>query len=437
MSVIVFSMFIITGMAYLLSNREIFSPSFLFSVSFFFSSLWAFAYKKSWDLDPSLQTVLVITLGTLEFVLVASFTSFFARSIIKKNKINTRLVWINVSRIKLLMIIILEMITILYTVKVLKELTGLGSITAASYTYRKTVLFSTVTMSLPKLLVMLRRFSYACGLFFSYLWAKELVINKKVDWLMLFEISLTAYDSALTGSRTTILVLVIVMFSSFYILKRNDEGWHHKSNGKLFVFGGLGMIIFLSIFKQLATLMGRIINTSSMDYLAEYLGAEIKNLDIFIRTVNFPVTNSLFQSQTLINIMKPIGNIVGISGTDFRLILPFQTVNGFDLGNVYTTFYQFLYDYSYLGVFIFIMIMAIVSQISFDKAKFFNDHGKVSINILIYGYIASALIFSFFSNKFYEQIVSPNFIFYILFWIVLNFIFFNKTVKDSIKKIGE
>lgn len=430
-------MFIVTGMAYLLNNREIISPSFLFSASFLFSSLWAFTYKKNWNLDPSLQTILVITLGTLEFVLVASVTSFFTRSVIQKNKSNVSLVGVNISRIKLLMIIILEMATILYTVKVLKSLTGLSSITAASYTYRKTVLFSTVNMSLPKLLVMLRRFSYACGLFFSYLWSKELVISKKVDWLLFFEILLTAYDSSLTGSRTTVLVLVIVMFSSFYILKKNSEGWQHRSNGKLFVFSSLGVMIFLSIFKQLATLMGRVINTSSMDYLAEYLGAEIKNLDIFIRTTSFPVTNSMFQSQTLINIMKPIGKIVGISGTDFRLILPFQSVNGYDLGNVYTTFYQFLYDYSYFGVFIFIMIMAIVSQITFDKAQFFNDHGKVSINILIYGYIASALVFSFFSNKFYEQIVNPNFIFYILFWIVLNFLFFSKTSKNSMKKIGE
>ena len=195
----------------------------------------------------------------------------------------------------------------------------------------------------------------------------------------------------------------------------------------------LGIATFLSLFKQLAILLGREVTTSSFDYLAIYLGAEIKNLDIFIRGNRFPITNDIFHTQTFIFISSFFGKIFGAKNISYKLDLPFQGVNGFDLGNVYTMFYQFLYDLGYIGVFLFTLIMAFIIQIIYSKAKSYQDNGKVSYSILLYGYCVNTLILAFFSNKFYELVANTSIVYVVLFWIILNILFYGRS-KKVIKK---
>lgn len=68
--------------------------------------------------------------------------------------------------------------------------------------------------------------------------------------------------------------------------------------------------------------------------------------------------------------------------------------------------------------------MAILSQKIYLKAirssKVKNDW--IDLNVLAYSYMYYTILFSFFSNKFYEEIFSPRFLYYLVWWIALKFL---------------
>lgn len=62
-------------LSYITSGYDAMAPSVLFSFSFLFSSCWALVFSSEWNFTPSLNTYLVITLGTLEFTVVCFIIS--------------------------------------------------------------------------------------------------------------------------------------------------------------------------------------------------------------------------------------------------------------------------------------------------------------------------------------------------------------------------
>ena len=96
----------------------------------------------------------------------------------------------------------------------------------------------------------------------------------------------------------------------------------------------------------------------------------------------------------------------------------FNRIGGSTIGNVYTVYSPFLYDFGYLGMLIFIPIMATICWIVFKKAVTFRRR-EVSVAQIACSYIYFTILFSFFSCKFYENIFTIGFILKILYWYVL------------------
>ena len=187
------------------------------------------------------------------------------------------------------------------------------------------------------------------------------------------------------------------------------------------------------VFVLYAKIMGRNMQSNSIfDYLSVYLGAEVKNLDLFLQEKNNIEKNTIWGSQTFIAIIATWGKKIGFNGYhEYKLDLPFRSVNGVGLGNVYTTFYPYIYDFGYIGCIVLVAIMAILSQVCYEIIKKIRGKKNVQICVLIYGVIYSCLLLSFFSNKFFENIFSMNFIKYIVIWFLLNLVFCEFDYKDN------
>lgn len=422
MILIFFSLILILIFGYISNEQDILSPSVLFTISFLFSSTWALIYASRWSLVPSISTIGVIVLGTLEFVIVATLVSKVMSNTISENR---GLIWIKVSILKEIAIIFLEIVVILYVIKTIKSVTGIATLSDAIYMYRRVTVFSTqMSYDLPKTVFIGHNFCYASGFFFGYLLVKKLILLKKLDIPFLVIFILSAYESTLFGSRTGMAVLFLALIAYYFCLSRINKGNILKINPKYYVLGLVVLTTFLLSFKQLAVILGRDISTSAVDYLAEYSGAEIKNLDSFIRNSGFPLTSDIYHSQTVMSVSKLFGRIFDVGGLNYKLDLPFQSVNGFDLGNVYTMFYQFLYDLGYIGVLLFTLFMALFIQFIYSKTKQFKDNGTVSYSILLYGFFLNTLLLAFFSNKFYEQLANSSFVYIVIFWILLNWVMY-------------
>ena len=59
---------------------------------------------------------------------------------------------------------------------------------------------------------------------------------------------------------------------------------------------------------------------------------------------------------------------------------------------------------------------------------------KPKLSVLVYGVFFGCLLLSFFSNKFYEELLSPVFLKKLIVWVACTFVFCRLDLKKIIKR---
>ena len=185
----------------------------------------------------------------------------------------------------------------------------------------------------------------------------------------------------------------------------------------------------------MGNLFGRNFNINSNDYIAAYLSAEIKNLDIFIRKGQFGQGNSFATTQTFAHITNQLAGRYGFPERAFKFDQPYNYVNGHYLGNVYSTFWAFLYDGGYVAFILLTILMASILQLVYvkvAKSKNIVNQG-IKLSLVIYGYMYFESLFSFFTAWFFARTFNTSFLYYIIYWILLK-IYIEKIKIKKFKK---
>lgn len=431
---LVITLFVIFLGAYYLNNREFISPSVLFSGSLLLGSIMAWLNQNRWSLNISVPTYLVVALGTLEFVVVGYVVHLVFEGSLRSTYTQldssisgTSQKTVNSSSLKVYMCMIIgfQLFSIIFIAKSVIDVTGNGNLSQAISVLNASAMSgnSDTQLTLPTSAILLYRFSFASGLFFGYFFARKFVLQHKFTWTYFIAFLLGAGTTLLAGSRGNVVYAIVTISVCFYFFSKQKNGWKKINNAKYLFFIALGLVFLISIFQWSASLLGRDVESFNLfQYLSIYVGAEFKNLDMYIRNGAFPVQTGIFGKETFYNLISPISKILHLGIQSYKLDLPFQSVNGFTLGNVYTTFYPWLYDFGYIGVVVLVAITAIVTQTIYSVARMVKTTAPFSLSILIYGYFSSFLALSFFSNKFFENI-NTNLIYYIIIWIILKLIF--------------
>lgn len=422
------------------SKRQVLTPQFGFCLSFLISTTYAILYVEEWSLDPSPGTFWTLLGGGLLFFVVSIIVGYVYDLMHKKEKRLIRIKHkdpstnvINIDNWKLIFFGIIQLFTLLLIIRFFSSI-SIGSLSATIYYYRHTNLFTEDIIRLPRHVVYLRHFSVASGYVWTYILINKFIYkSKKGRILLLVNIVISIVNGVILGGRTPAMVLIVAAGVQYYFIAQKKNGWSRVIKIKQVIKIMAICVVVLIAFEESVLLLGRTLNYDFGEYLAIYLSAEIKNLDIFIREGRFGAGPEKW--QTLIYVVNALESI-GISrGLYHKLDIPFQRVNGHSLGNVATTYYAFLYDGGYFAVFLFITIMAIISQIAYKKAVVSRktEDGTISIPVIAYSYIYFTLLFSFFSNKFYEMLFTREYIRYLIFWYLL--ILFIKKVKLDKNKI--
>ncbi len=414
-------------------NRTDFNePSLVFTISFLLLSISAAINAKYWLLDLHENTFFVVLLGVLEFVLVSLFIKYLYKKINHNDVKKNTLCNYDISNVKIIIFIIMSLVIfVLYLNYIVKSVGGnlssIDSISQSIEKYSLAVKFNQGNLmnGIPSWVTVLKDFIVYSGYFFTFLLINNKIVTKKYNKLLIIQVLICLMISMLGGSRAPAFNIILAGISYYLLLQNKKNGLNEiislDTIKKVFIVCFAIVIVFL----PLANLLGRNVNREFTNYLSLYCGAELKNLDDFIQIKDNTVKNEIFGSQTFVNIVQFVNRRIHHANYDYMLDLPFNYSNGHSLGNVYTVLYPFIYDFGYKGVFFLVMLMAIISQIVYEHAKKSNEKNKVSISILIYGFIFSCLALSFFSNKFYERLFSPAFARTILTWIICNY-YFNK-----------
>ncbi|WP_283598715.1 O-antigen polymerase [Ligilactobacillus salivarius] len=396
-------------------KEDVVSPSIIFTLAFIFSSIWALSYSRIWELNLHVNTFIVIVSGVSIFFIITVIIRIICNSIMKNETIISEY---NSYEGKigggvLLFIIVYEILAMYVILKSVITVVGGNWMTLSDTIFRyRQAMATTNPYELPSVASTMMVTIIALGYWLGYILIKELVIDKQLNKELLVATVLAIVTESVTGSRGASIntILAIIMFYILFYTKIRGT-INFKIIKKISVYVMTIVIIFL----VLGSLIGRQVadGMTMVDYLAEYFGAEIKNLDTFLQ--GFTVHNDVFGGQTFYSIVK--NKIPG-----YALVLPFQKIGNFSLGNVYTTFYPYIYDFGYVGIPILVTIMAVVSQLFFELAKREKISQVPGIMTLIYGYIFPTIVQVFFSNKFYEDLLDIKFIKICILWILYNII---------------
>ncbi len=422
-------MLMILYLAYCLMNRDLVSPAVVFIAPFCAALICAAIYRTKWELNIHFNTFMVILLGCFEFAIVCIIIHLTLGKKCRRklqcmsSKYKENMQVIHAEPWKILGIILIQLLSVYVVYFDMKRSLGRygisGNLRTLMYYFREYRMFSDYQVGLSSIGSNLRLVSIAV----TYIWIYIICNNRickarsKHLLLMLISVSLGIVNSAMLGARGEAIQIIMAVILIFLFLQKKYNGWKAILNFKQVLLIALLFMILMFGFKTAGDLVGRstVINyhLSAVDELAKYLGAEIKNLDIYLE--NPFENNQIIGSQTFGTILGWIGGKLHLNW-EIKALLPFQKVNGISLGNVYTVFYAYISDFGYWGVFFLTMIYAAIVQIVYEYAQIERKNTRISFNIILNSYILFSVAFSFFGERFFSAVLNISFIKYILIW---------------------
>lgn len=423
----------ITVFSYSFGRRELTFPPFLFSLGFAVSTACAIAMAPAWGLSIRINTFIVLVAGATLFTVCACciHVLFFKRKgggdLEAAPKVST--LPLDVRILPLLFALGIQIIVLLGMLYFVSNWYPEVDLFTALGRYKEALTFSTQAPSFPFPLKQLVNFDKAAGYVFAFLLAEcvELKHWKKAS-ICAANVLLVAFLGLVVGGRFLALSYPFMAFVILMLLRYRNEVTRLPRSMIISVicFGA----VFVLMFQMLS--FGRSGSLSFFEYLSIYLGAPISNLNHYLQLENLGGSIP-FGRMTFYCLYTYIGLKFGITEWQYNFDLPFLSSNGFSMGNVYTTYYSFLYDFGYVGLIVLVVVMATISQFVYEKAR--RGTGKFQdLWILFSAFISYQLIFSFFSDKFYEEIVSPGFITMSVYLLIARYFLCHFNIREFASK---
>lgn len=417
-------LFALVLFAYQINHHDYLSPGFIFATGFCFSSLWACMYAKEWQLGLHGNTFAVITGGVFEFIFVSSLVHslYYRRGKAYKNPVYEGETVIRIAGWKLNLFIAFEAVIIVwYIVFLLKRGSYAGNLTESIYGLRNERIEGEMAQSMPAILQSANYILISAGYWFGFVLVNNYSAEKKINWRATLITGLAFAFTLIEGGRNNSINILLGIFVFGALLRKKKTGFRDRLRLKTMVKIGLLASVSMYMMVYFAKALGRKLLFTPMYYLAIYCGADIKNLDIFLNsTWHAP---RYFGEQTFVNLVKAFGRLFIQDFDQYYAINPYQKANGYYLANVYTTFKAFIHDFGYAGMIVLVAVMAVICQVVYEKALETRTGNHPGFFVLMYGFLFNTILFSFFSNKFYENLFSLRFARYAVFWFLFSLFF--------------
>ena len=448
--IIVISLLVILIVAYYNLGRNISRPTILYIGGFLICSCVALCWKDEWGLDKmSSLTAFIIIGGALTFFCVELWDykkheHLFTK--IKSNIINEDIE--PISNKKLLLFFFFQLFVYVMFVAAKKKYVGTDSLSEALVEINNEKKFERTLIQLPYYIVNLYFICMTAYQLWSILLPYYLFNSKKNNsqkMLLALNFVTTFIGTLLSGGRTDMLYGLISFFTFSYINYQYRRGWKGGLFPRKIMISILSVgFIFILFFAEIGYIIGRkatdTTEATSMLF-AIYCGAEIKNLDDYIQKPYRQGNEAgLFAQYTLCGMYDRLIERTGAEKEEVKRFSPdlsFNRHGAYPLGNVYTTYYNFILDFGYIGAILCTGIMAFIASFFYRKvvtSKFWHN-GRLDLWMLFFAsYMPAACFLSFFSNKFFESFTINKTIKQLIVWWILIIIFQGRNKVRSINK---
>ncbi len=417
---------------YLIADRDMFNPAFLFSAVNFFSALMCVVLQKQYNAELHVNTFFVLLSGLFLFFLINTWQRFL-NSRRKGPVVKIELEYMQLQNGWVVLFILLELVVSYSLAKYVQNVAsayfGGGSnfvMQIAQYNtlakFKSTDL-AELGINMPAIVSHGSNLCKGVVFILIAIEVNNYLIKKKFDKLICVAIVIRAVSSLFTGSRGDLFEYATAVLIDFVILSRRKKGYYKKGNLKFMVrillisTGAITGIFLLSL------AVGRAISYDGAWYntFFGYLGAPILNLDSFLQT-DFRLSSPLGR-ESFVFIYNYIGNSFGISEYQYSPNLPFIYHNGLGTGNVYTMYYPLIEDFGFFFFIPFVLIIAIYYSLTYSRISNLRSRkNPIGMRFFVYSYLFNSLIMLMFADRFYTSITRlysiRMFVWMFIFWKV-------------------
>lgn len=425
---------------YCILGKEWYGPYGLFYIPFLICYIIAGLNSNKWNFELGMKTSGILILGELAFLLGC----LVAKKIVcvKRHEKNQRVLFSlgggsnRVNNRKLAFLVLLE--TVFFAIYlVMVYLWGVRHGCSVIEAINHIMLNGKFDgdgdpLGLPFWLQLLLQMNYIAGYFFAYLIARKILLKEHISTvLLIIGYVVSILTNFLGGSRGPILEILASLLISFGIV------YFFKTDRKIFSMSKIIKVAIIIVivgitFFAVLPLMGR--NQTAVDendVFTQYIGSQIYNLNYYVE--NIDKRSTFFCAETLKSLYNDIESILGIQlGYKNGMVGNFFvfTNKGHNLGNVFTTYYNFYIDFGIIGVFIFTFFIGWISEKYFMSIKY--NQSMVNYKLVIYIYMGASIAFSFFASRFFQNVIQLKMILKVL-WIMIMYLYL---VEDSYIRVN-
>lgn len=393
----------------IISDLDYFNPSVVFSFMFALFCFLCCIVDMSTGLEiNNILTLVIILSGSMIFTIVNAFS----RITVKKSTIEKNIEFLSIGRFWKIAAITLEVIVLALMYRHINNFAAAygveGSFSEKLSFYDIITKFnSSYRLRMPWYVSIGNLMGRAICYISLYALIKNYVFFNKIDKSFVIVIGIYLVGSLMGGRTEALRIVTAAIFLWYYFYKRKN-GWK-KGIIQIAIKMIVLMIVIVVGFSLLRGVLGRE-TYDPIKVVFGYMGASIKNFDTFLTEPKRSISN-IWGAMTFTKFINWLGLKFDISSWNFVSDQPFQYYKSFRMGNVYTTYYNFYYDFGFLGCLFFITIIALYYCFTYRIiASKEGNEKKIDYQILIYAYLFNDLIMLPFSSRFYETVVNINFI---------------------------
>lgn len=404
-------------------------PGVIISEVFIISILCALYNIKTWNIQLSWDTYFVIAGGIFLFLIVSYFISIITRQLFQLHPSNeVEMQIISVPKFQHFGAIIYSLLTGVYyireVIRISYSVGGGGTWSRTMYYYRQATSYGIdVEEGMSGIAGHMYDFMVAISYIYLFIVVNNLLVQgKKFQKSLLLPIVICCITTFLSAARIQLLYFMMAALVYYFILIYKNK-LTDKINFKQLIKISLFVFVIFAGFVSLRSVIGRGLSEKSASdplyYFTVYAGGPIPLLDEFLK--NPPDPSDIFGKELFFRINRFLGGLLNnpellyISHKEFR-----YASTGFSLGNVYTAFRSYIYDFGYTGLVIFTMLTSIFYSAFYTFVRFKNYTVKVYTPLIVYGYVISGVFLMSISERLFSIYFSMNTLKMIIFIYIAN-----------------
>lgn len=400
-------------------DRDIVCPAFIYLSGYVASIFCALYNVNRWAIHLHWETVFVLVYGTLLFLVASYCTKKFmlrkygdilAEDGYKEGRViryNKKFVWWFC-----LLQFLFFIVQVAYIVSLVSKVDSVSGLNDAMIFFRNFNSYSVQWMSSKTYFVInqISQIIMMSQYVLVYILTNNYVLERSLrgNYSILLSLTISTVQILFLGGRSLLIIVVAATLLLYVFFRRQYSGYVFcvtiKNCLRVVLILTVGMVMFYYA-KFIVGRGGGITFSEIPNYITMYVGGPIQLLDMFLQ--NPPSPSEIPGKETFYSLVTEIIRLGFVDWEPYIIHLEFRSATtGAFLGNIYTSYRSYLYDFGYIGLTILPILFAVFSNYVYYSFKKKDCDLVINPYGMLYLLILSALLFDYVRCFFFSNFLS-------------------------------